>query len=66
MIQHLEILIDCLLFNSEMVTFILEEILFDKYDRLLVERKDFNALIGNKPFFYQPVKNQQKVYEKLI
>ena len=32
----------------------------------LVELKDFNALIGNKPFFDQPVKNKQEVYEKLI
>ena len=32
----------------------------------LVEIKDFNALINNKPFFDQPVKNKQKVYEKLV
>ena len=32
----------------------------------LVEIKDFNALIDNKPFFDQPVKNKQEVYEKLI
>ena len=32
----------------------------------LVEIKDFNALIDNKPFFDQPVKNKQKAYEKLI
>ena len=30
----------------------------------LVEMKDFNALIDNKPFFDQPVK-KSKVYEKL-
>ena len=30
----------------------------------LVEIKDFNALIDNKPFFDQPVKNKQ-AYEKL-
>ena len=31
----------------------------------LVEIKDFNTLIDNKSFFNQPVKNKQKVYEKL-
>ena len=28
--------------------------------------KNFNVLNDNKPFFDQPVKNKQKVYEKLI
>ena len=32
----------------------------------LVEIKDFNALIDNKPFFDQPVKNKQEPYQKLI
>ena len=32
----------------------------------LVEIKDFNALIDNKPFFDHPVKNKQESYEKLI
>ena len=32
----------------------------------LVEIKDFNALIDNKPFFDLPVKNKQGTYEKLI
>ena len=32
----------------------------------LVKIKDFNALIDNKPFFDQAVKNKQNVYEKLI
>ena len=32
----------------------------------LVEIKDFNVLIDNKPFFDQPVKNKQEAYEKLI
>ena len=31
----------------------------------LVEIKDFNVLIDNKPFFDQPVKNKQEVYEKM-
>ena len=39
---------------------------FDKYYMPLVEIKDFNALIDNKPFFDQPVKSKQEVYEKLI
>ena len=32
----------------------------------LVEIKDFNPLIDNKPFFDQSVKNKQNAYEKLI
>ena len=32
----------------------------------LVEIKDFNALVNNKPFLDQPVKNKQELYEKLI
>ena len=32
----------------------------------LLEIKDCNALIDNKPFFYQPVKNKQEAYEKLV
>ena len=32
----------------------------------LVEIKDFNALIDNKPFFDQPVKSKQETFEKLI
>ena len=32
----------------------------------LVEIDDFIVLIDNKPFFDQPVKNKQEVYEKLI
>ena len=39
---------------------------FDKYYMPLVEIKGFNALIDNKPFFGQPVKNKQEAYEKLI
>ena len=39
---------------------------FDKYYMLSVEIKDCNALIDNKPFFDQPVKNKQEAYEKLI
>ena len=32
----------------------------------LVEIKYFNALIDNKPFFDQPVKKEQEVYEKFV
>ena len=39
--------------------------LFDKYYVPLVETKDFSALICNKPFFFQSVKNKQEAYEKL-
>ena len=39
---------------------------FNSYYMALVERNNFNALIDNEPFFDQPVKNKQEVYEKLI
>ena len=39
---------------------------FDEYYMPLVEIKDFNALIDNKPMFDQPVKSKQEAYEKLI
>ena len=39
---------------------------FDEYYMSLVEIKDFNALIENKPFFDQPVKDKHKAYEKLV
>ena len=39
---------------------------FNKYYMPLVEIKNFNALIGNKPFFDQLVKNIQEVYEKFL
>ena len=32
----------------------------------LVEIKDFNALINNKPFFDQSVKSKQEAYGKVI
>ena len=38
---------------------------FGKYCTPLVEIKDFNAFIDNKPFFDQLVKNKQEVYAKL-
>ena len=39
---------------------------FNKSSMLLVEIKDFNALIDNKPVLEQPVKNKQDAYGKLI
>ena len=38
---------------------------FNKYYMPLVEIKDFKAIIVNKPFFDQPVKNKQEAYENL-
>ena len=32
----------------------------------LIEIKDFNVLIDNKPFFDQSVKNKEERHEKLI
>ena len=32
----------------------------------LVGIKDFNALIGSKLFFNQPIKNKQEAYERFI
>ena len=31
-----------------------------------IEMKDINVLIDSKPFFDQPVKNDQEAYEKLV
>ena len=39
---------------------------FDMYYKPLVKIKIFIALIENKPFFDQPVKNKQEPYEKRI
>ena len=69
MIQHLEILMDCLTFNKLSFKNVDNDPTrdsFDKYFMPLVEIKDFNALVGNKPFFDQPVKNKQEAYEKHI
>ena len=38
----------------------------DKYCMSLAEISSFNVLIDNKPFFDQPVKNKQEVYQKLV
>ena len=39
---------------------------FDQYDIPLVKIKDFNALIDNRSFFDQPIKNKQEPFEKLF
>ena len=39
---------------------------FDKYYMPLIEIKDFNTLIDNKPFLDQLVKIKGEVYEKLV
>ena len=39
---------------------------FDKYYIPLLEIKDFNALIDNKPFLDKPVKSKQETYEKHV
>ena len=39
---------------------------FNKYYMILVEIKDLNALIDNKPFFDEPVKHKQELYEKPV
>ena len=38
---------------------------FHKYYMPLIEIKDFNELFDNKPFFDQPVKNEQEPNKKL-
>ena len=62
MIRHLG-----LFFHSKMVMIILREtLLINIYYMPLVEIKDFNVLIYNKPFFDQPAKIKQEAYGKLI
>ena len=39
---------------------------FDEYYMSLVEIKDFNALIDNKPVFDQPVNNKQGAHKKFV
>ena len=39
---------------------------FNRHYLPLVKNKDFNTLIGNKPFFDQPINNKQEAYEKLV
>ena len=37
---------------------------FDRYYMSIVAIKHFIALINNKPFFDQPIKNKQEAFEK--
>ena len=39
---------------------------FEKYCMSLIEVKDLNPLIDNKPFFDYPVENKEEAYEELI
>ena len=39
---------------------------FDEYYMPLIEKKDFDALLENKPLFDQPLKTKQDAYEKLV
>ena len=39
---------------------------FEKYYMSLIEVKDLNPLIDNKPFFDHPVENKEEAYEELI
>ena len=39
---------------------------FDNYYMPLVKIQDVNALINNKPFIDQIIKNKQEAYEKLV
>ena len=59
MIQYLGTLIDCLFGRNDPT-----KNSSDKYYVLLVEIKDLNVLINNKPFFDQPAKKNPQAYEK--
>ena len=39
---------------------------FDKHCMPLVEIKDFNVLIDNKPFFDQPTKSKHEAYKNWL
>ena len=39
---------------------------FNKHYMLLVENNHFNIFINNKPFFEQPIKNEEEAYEKIV
>ena len=55
------ILIDCLFFDSKIVTMILRQFL--KYYMPLA---DFNVIINHKPFSDQFLKNKQEMYKKHV
>ena len=66
MILPLETIIDCLFLSFKNGNDDPTRGSLDEYFMPLVEIKDLNALIDNKPFFDQPVKNKQEAFEKLI
>ena len=45
---------------------ILQEFFFNKYDIPLIEIKDFNALVNNKPLFKWTIKYKQGAYKQLM
>ena len=45
---------------------IIEIISYSEYYLPEVKIKDFNVLIDSKPFFDQPVQNEEEAYEKII
>ena len=45
---------------------IIEIISYSEYYLPEVKIKDFNVLIDRKPFFDQPVQNEEEAYEKII
>ena len=68
--QHLGILIDCLLNCSKLVKMFLQVTFFlqvtSKYYALYVtSKKNFNRLLYNKPYFDQPVKKSKKPMKNL-
>ena len=63
MIQNLLRLIDCLCYHLKNED---DRISFSKYYTPNVEIKDFNVLIDGKSFFYTPIKNKERAYEKII
>ena len=63
MIQHLEKLIDYLLFARNILEDRRDS--FSHYYVPNVEIKDFNVLIEVKQFFDLPVKNEEEAYEKI-
>ena len=66
MIQHLGTLIDCFVLSFKNNDDDPTRRSFDKYYIPLLEMKDFNVFIDNKPFFDHSVKNKQEAYEKLF
>ena len=53
-------------FHSNIMIMILQEFFFNKYDIPLIEIKDFNALVNNKPLFKWTIKYKQGAYKQLM